>query len=236
MSYMEIFTWELLGTAALVLIGTGSVATVLLKGSLAFGGGGNWLVIVFGWGLGVFVGASIASPTGGHINPIVTLALAITGSTAWSELPIYALGQLTGGIIGGILCWVVFKLQFDSSVDNSDTRRIFCTVPGERKRFWNTITEAIATFVLIFWILADPPGNAALGYGGVAAVVVAIGVGLGGPTGYAINPARDLGPRIAYWLLPIRGKARPDWGYAWVPVLGPVLGASAAALLYLALA
>ena len=134
------------------------------------------------------------------------------------------------------MCWVVFKLQFDSSEDNSDTRRIFCTVPGERKRFWNMITEAIATFVLIIWILADPPGNAALGYGGVAAVVVAIGFGLGGPTGYAINPARDLGPRIAYWLLPIRGKARPDWGYAWVPVLGPVLGASAAALLYLVIA
>lgn len=145
----------------------------------------------------------------------------------------YVLGQLTGGIVGGILCWAVFKLQFDSGEDNSDTRRIFCTVPGERKRFWNTITEAVATSVLIFWLLADPPGNAALGYGGVAAVVVAIGFGLGGPTGYAINPARDLGPRIAYWLLPIPGKASPDWGYAWVPVLGPVLGSSAATLLYL---
>ena len=231
MSYTDIFIWELLGTGVLVLIGNGSVAAVVLKNSFSHGGGGDWLVIVLGWGFGVFTGASIAAPSGAHINPAVTLALAIDGGIAWGAVPYYMGGQLLGAILGAALCFAAFKLQYDNNGDNSGTRAIFCTAPAIRSTGWNLVTEVIATFVLILWVFTTPAVNDTLGYAGVTFVVMAIGFGLGGPTGYAINPARDLGPRIAYALLPIKDKGDPLWSYSWVPIVGPLLGASLAALL-----
>lgn len=235
MSNIDIFVWEFLGTALLCLLGSGSVAAVTLKNSFSHGGGGDWLIIVIGWGFGVFAGASVADPSGGHINPAVTLAVAISGGVPWSSVPVYWVAQLLGGLVGASLCWAAFKLQFDGMEDNSGTRGIFCTSPAIRAFPWNITTEIIATFVLIIWIVTNPEINQTLGYAGVSFVVITIGFGLGGPTGYAINPARDLGPRIAYALLPIRGKAGPDWGYSWVPVVGPLIGSALAAGLALAL-
>ena len=231
MSNIDIFVWEFLGTTVLCLLGTASVAAVALKNTFAHGSGGDWVVIVLGWGFAVFAGASIADPSGAHINPAVTLAVAISGDIPWSSVPVYWAAQLLGGFVGATLSWAAFKLQYDKMDDNSGTRGIFCTSPAVRSMGWNVLTETIATFVLIIWILTNPEINQTLGYAAVSFIVITIGFGLGGPTGYAINPARDLGPRIAYWLLPIKGKAGPDWGYSWVPVVGPLLGASLAAAL-----
>ncbi|MET0473822.1 MAG: MIP/aquaporin family protein [Mycobacterium sp.] len=235
MSNIDIFIWEFLGTTVLCLLGSGSVAAVVLKNSYSYGGGGDWLIIVLGWGFGVFAGASIAAPSGAHINPAVTLAVAISGGIPWSSVPVYWAAQLLGGIVGSSLAWAAFKLQFDDMDDNSGTRGIFCTSPSVRNMRWNIVTEIIGTFVLIIFILTNPDINQTLGYAAVSFVVITIGFALGGPTGYAINPARDLGPRIAYWFLPIKGKAGPDWGYSWVPVLGPLIGAALAAGLSLVL-
>lgn len=229
MANIDIFVWEFLGTAVLCLLGSGSVAAVVLKNSYSHGGGGDWLIIVIGWGFAVFTGASIAAPAGAHINPAVTLAVAISGGVPWAQVPVYWAAQVLGACIGASLAWAAFKLQFDHMDDNSGTRGIFCTSPSVRSFGWNIVTEVIATFVLIFWILTNPEVNTTLGYAAVSFVVITIGFGLGGPTGYAVNPARDLGPRIAYALLPIRGKANADWGYSWVPVLGPLMGAALAA-------
>ncbi|CAN3127493.1 MIP/aquaporin family protein [Mycobacterium sp. smrl_JER01] len=231
MDYTDIFVWEFLGTALLVLIGSGSIAAVVLPNSFSHGGGGDWLVIVLGWGFGVFTGASVASPSGGHINPAVTLAVAISDGVPWGSVPFYWSGQLLGAIVGATLAWMALKLQFDHNDDNSGTRGIFCTAPAIKGTVWNLTTEVIATFVLILWVLTNPEVNDALGYAGVTFVVMAIGFGLGGPTGYAINPARDLGPRIAYALLPIKGKGDVMWSYSWVPVVGPMVGAALAAVL-----
>lgn len=228
-SNIDIFVWEFLGTAVLCLLGNGSVAAVVLKNSFSHGGGGDWVVIVIGWGFAVFAGASIASPSGAHINPAVTLAVALSGGVPWSSVPVYWAAQLLGGFVGAWLCWAAFKLQFDNMDDNSGTRGIFCTSPAVRGIPWNIVTEAIATFVLVFWILTNPQINTNLGYAAVSFVIITIGFGLGGPTGYAINPARDLGPRLAYALMPIKGKASPGWDYAWVPVVAPLIGAALAA-------
>lgn len=235
MSNIDIFIWEFLGTAVLCLLGNGSVAAVVLKNSFSFGGGGDWIVIVLGWGFGVFAGASVAAPSGGHINPAVTLAVAISGGVPWSSVPVYWAAQLLGGFVGAWLAWAAFKLQFDAMEDNSGTRGIFCTSPAIRNAPWNMVTEAIATFVLVLWVLVNPPSNEALGYGGVTFVIITIGFALGGPTGYAVNPARDFGPRLAYALLPIKGKADPGWSYSWVPIVAPLIGASLAAGLSLIL-
>ncbi|CDO09848.1 transport integral membrane protein [Mycolicibacterium cosmeticum] len=228
-SNIDIFVWEFLGTAVLCLLGNGSVAAVVLKNSFSHGGGGDWVVIVVGWGFAVFAGASIAGPSGAHINPAVTLAVAMSGGVPWSSVPVYWAAQLLGGFVGAWLCWAAFKLQFDNMDDNSGTRGIFCTSPAVRGIPWNIVTEVIATFVLVFWILTNPQINTSLGYAAVSFVVITIGFGLGGPTGYAINPARDLGPRLAYALMPIKGKANAGWDYAWVPVVAPLIGAAVAA-------
>ncbi len=233
----EIFLWEVIGTATLILLGCGVVATVVLAKSKGTGGG--WLLINFGWGFAVFVGASVAWRSGSHLNPAVTLGLAIAGKTEWSQVPVYIAAQLVGAFIGAILCWLAFKKNFDEEPNPQDTLGIFSTGPAVRSYGWNTVTEVLGTFVLVFWILVTPGSdipfnNTALGYLGVAFVVVSVGNSLGGPTGYAINPARDLGPRIAYAILPIKGKGHPDWAYSWVPVIGPLLGATIAGLLYLA--
>ena len=242
LNFGEIFLWELLGTAGLILLGAGVVANVVLKKTL--GNSGGWLLINIGWGFAVFVGASIANPSGAHLNPAVTLGLAAADKTAWADVPAYLLGQMVGAFIGAVLAWLTYKLQFDTHDEPANTRGIFCTGPTVPNYTWNLVTEIIGTFVLVFWILLSPGaakvgddgvpvfGNGALGYAAVAFVVISIGASLGGPTGYAINPARDLGPRIAYAVLPIKGKGSPEWGYSWVPVVGPIVGGVVAGLLF----
>ena len=241
LNFGEIFLWEMLGTAALILLGAGVVANVVLKKTLGTGGG--WLLINIGWGFAVFIGASIANPSGAHINPAVTLGLVAADRTEWADVPAYLLGQMVGAIIGAVLAWLTYKLQFDTHDEPQNTRGIFCTGPTVPNYLWNTVTEVIATFALVFWILLSPGasagaegvptfGNSALGYAAVAFVVIGIGGSLGGPTGYAINPARDLGPRIAYALLPIKGKGSPEWNYSWVPVVGPIVGGVLAGLVF----
>lgn len=234
LSFGEIFVWEMLGTAVLILLGAGVVANRVLKKAL--GNGDSWLLIAVGWGFAVFAGATVANPSGGHLNPAVTLGLIVADKADWSDLPAYVLGQMVGAIIGATLAWAAYKLQFDTHDEPQNTRGIFCTGPTVPNYVWNTITEVIATFVLLIWILLNPAEQfSALGYAGVAFLVIGIGGSLGGPTGYAINPARDLGPRIAYALLPIKGKGSPEWNYSWVPVVGPLLGAVLAGLVYLIL-
>ena len=241
-----IVVWELLGTALLILLGTGVVANNVLRKT--YGNGGGILFITIGWGFAVFAGASVADKTGANLNPAVTFGLAIAKKLSWDKVPYYLLGEMLGAIIGAILCWAAYKLQFDQHDEPENTLGIFSTIPTIPNKLWNLVTEIIGTFVLVFWILESPAataavhgvptfGNSALGYAGVAFVVLVIGNSLGGPTGYAINPARDLGPRIAYaWILPIKGKGSPQWGYSWVPVVGPLVGGGIAALLSLALA
>ncbi|KAA9150090.1 aquaporin family protein [Amycolatopsis acidicola] len=243
MSLIAIFVWELIGTAALILLGNGVVANVVLRKNNGYQAG--TLFITFGWAFGVFTGASLAAPSGAHLNPAVTLGLTLAGESPWKDLPIYWAGQMVGAIVGAVLCWAAYKLQFDDHPEPQNTLGIFSTAPQIRNKAWNLVTEIIGTFVLVAWILLSPTiktgtdgtpsfGNSALGYAGVSFVVLVIGISLGGPTGYAINPARDLGPRIAYaFMLPIKGKRDGDWGYSWVPVFGPLAGGALAALLYL---
>ena len=237
----QIWLWEIVGTAVLILMGAGVVAgNQLLKSTVHKGGP---LMINIGWGFAVFAGASIAWTSGAHLNPAVTLGLAIADKTEWSQVPIYICAQFIGAFIGAMLCYLAFKKNFDVDPHPEDTRGIFCTGPQVKNYFWNVVTEVIGTFVLVFWILQSPAisgsgdsldlGNAGLGYAGVAFVVLAIGNSLGGPTGYAINPARDLAPRIAYALMPIKGKGSREWSYAWVPVVGPVIGGILAGAVFL---
>ncbi len=240
LNFGEIFLWEMLGTAGLILLGVGVVANVVLKKTLGTGGG--WLLINIGWGFAVFVGASIANPSGAHLNPAVTLGLVAAGKTEWADVPAYLIGQMVGAFLGAVLAWLAYKLQFDTHDEPANTRGIFSTGPTVPNYVWNLVTEVIGTFVLVFWILLSPGasvdgdvpnfGNSALGYAAVAFVVISIGASLGGPTGYAINPARDLGPRIAYAILPIKGKGSPEWNYSWVPVVGPIVGAILAGLVF----
>ncbi|MGK4904338.1 MIP/aquaporin family protein [Streptomyces albus] len=244
MSAGDIFLWELLGTAVLVMLGTGVVANNVLRRTN--GKGGGVLFVNIGWGFAVFTGASLAAPSGAHLNPAITLAFAVADKTAWADVPVYVLAQMLGGVLGAVLCWATYKLQFDDHDEPAGTLGIFSTAPTIRNTAWNLVTEVLGTFVLVAFVLFSPTykagagdvptfGNSALGYAGVAFVVLVIGTSLGGPTGYAINPARDLGPRLAYaFVLPIKGKGAADWAYSWVPVAGPLVGAVLAALLYMA--
>lgn len=235
---------EVIGTAILVLLGCGIGALGSLRRSLGFGAG-NWMLTSFGWGMAVFVGASVAWRSGAHLNPAVTFGLAMTDQTDWADVPFYLGAQLVGAFIGALLVYLVYKKQFDTHDSPETTGGIFYTGPGVRALGWNTLSEAVATFVLVYWLIQQQPwapglegqapdlGNLGLGYAGVAFAVIAIGAGLGGSTGYAINPARDLGPRLAYAVLPIKNKQTIDWGYAIVPIAGPLLGSAAAAGLFL---
>ncbi|MGH3520661.1 MAG: MIP/aquaporin family protein [Haloechinothrix sp.] len=245
MSAGSIFLWEMLGTGVLILLGAGVVANNMLRSTLGHGTG--FLFVCFGWAFAVFAGASVAAPSGAHINPAVTLGLAVAGKAEWADVPVYVAGQMVGAIIGAMLCWAAYKPQLDAHPEPQKTLGIFSTGPTIPNHAWNLVTEIIGTFVLVGWILLSPSyqagpddvpqfGNSALGYAAVAFVVLVIGTSLGGPTGYAINPARDLGPRIAYaFLMPIRSKGTGNWGYSWVPVVGPLAGGALAALLFLAM-
>jgi len=226
----QIFLYETLGTATLLLLGCGVVACAILRDSKGFGGG--WLLINFGWGLGVFAGVF---PSGAHLNPAVTVANLVLGNITFVQSIFYFLGEFLGAFIGAVLAWVAFKQHFDVEEDAGAKLAVFCTAPAIRSFGWNLATEAIGTFVLIFLILISGGTPTQVGPLFVALVVVGIGNSLGGPTGYAINPARDLGPRIAHAILPIKGKGSSDWSYSWVPVVGPIVGSIIATLLFKAI-
>lgn len=221
---------EFLGTAILLLLGAGVVANVILPKTKGFGGG--WLLINFGWGLGVFTAVYVAFKSGAHLNPAVTLGIWAAGKDEFApgiEVNaangfLYITAQFAGAAVGAALAYLTYKKHFDQDADPGIKLAVFSTGPELRSYGWNFLTEVVATFVLVFWVVISGNTPAQIGPLGVALVVVAIGASLGGPTGYAINPARDLGPRIAHALLPIRGKGSSDWSYAWVPVLGPAVG------------
>ncbi len=232
------FMSELGGTAMLILLGCGVVANVLLKGSKGFGGG--TLMVNWGWGLAVFAGVLVSSYSGAQAEPAVSIALLILGKITAVQFSVAVAGQMVGAIIGAILCWLAYREHFDAEESPASKLGVFSTGPAIRSYGWNLITEIIATFVLVFVILAFADyGDVKVGTPGalgpltalpVALLVVGIGASLGGPTGYAINPARDLGPRIAHAFLPIKGKGGSDWSYSWVPVVGPLIGGTIAAL------
>ncbi|WP_439897819.1 MIP/aquaporin family protein [Cellulomonas humilata] len=225
-----------MGTGMLILLGAGVVANVILPKNKGFDGG--WLLINFGWGLAVFSGVYVAFKSGAHLNPAVTMGIWTSGAEEFAPgIPVtaangflYVTAQMAGAAIGAALAFLAYKKHFDEDADPGTKLAVFSTGPAIRSYGWNFFTEAIATFVLVFVILAFAKTPAALGAIPVALLVVGIGASLGGPTGYAINPARDLGPRIAHALLPIRGKGASDWGYSWVPVLGPLVGGAIAGL------
>jgi len=230
---MDIFLGEVLGTGLLILLGDGVVAGVLLSRSKAENGG--WIVITLAWGLAVFVGVIVAGPiTGAHLNPAVTLGLASIGVTPWDQVPWYLAGEFVGAFIGATLVYLHY-LPHWSVTENADLKlAVFSTAPAIRNTPANLVSEFIGTFVLVFVILTfgnngDAAGLASLGALPVGLLVVVIGLSLGGTTGYAINPARDLGPRIIHAILPIPGKRDSDWGYSWIPVVGPILGGVVAA-------
>ncbi len=223
---------EFLGTLLLILLGDGVVANVNLNRSGMKGGGSVQITIA--WGLAVMVPAFIfGAASGAHFNPAVTLALAIDGSLAWSMVPGYIIAQMLGAFVGACLVYVMFKDQFDATEDPGTKLGVFSTGPAIPNLPRNVFCEAVATFVLVFAIkgLGQVEGmNGAQGNLLVFGIITSIGMSLGGLTGYALNPARDLGPRIAHALLPIKGKGDSNWGYAWVPVVGPIIGGVVAVL------
>jgi glycerol uptake facilitator protein len=228
---MSPFVAELIGTMFIILLGNGVVANVLLAKSK--GQNGGWIVITFGWAIAVFVGVySSATVSGAHLNPAISIALAAIGKFEWALVPSYILAQLLGAMTGSFLMWLAYKKHFDEVNDADAMMAIFCTAPAIRNTVANLATEIIGTFVLILGVLfiAAPQNSlGALDALPVALLVLGIGLSLGGPTGYAINPARDLGPRIIHFILPIKSKRNSDWSYSWVPVVGPVIGALIAA-------
>jgi len=241
---MTPFLAEFIGTALLILLGNGVVANVVLTGTK--GNGGGWIVITTAWALAVFVGVVVSAPySGAHLNPAVTIALAISGKFEWAQVPTYMLAQMLGAMLGAFLVWIKYKDHFTATDDKGLKLAAFSTGPAIRNTYSNLTSEIIGSFVLLFVIFyftnaeivdtKTPVGLGSLGAIPVMFLVWAIGLSLGGTTGYAINPVRDLGPRIMHSILPVSGKGSSDWSYSWIPVIGPMVGASLAALLYLAI-
>ena len=237
---------EVVGTAILILLGCGVVANVALARTKGFGAG--FLMVTIGWGLAVYAGVITAYNSGAHLNPAVTIGLVTSGATEFGAgVPVnflsvmaYISAQMIGAIIGATLVWLAYKQHFDDEPEAANKLGVFSTGPAIRSYGWNLVTEIIGTFVLVFVVIGfgrngDAGGLAALGALPVALLVIVIGTSLGGPTGYAINPARDLGPRIAHFLLPIKGKGSSDWSYSWVPVVGPLIGGALAGVASIAL-
>ena len=241
---MTAFTAEIIGTFLLILMGCGVNANVVLEGTK--GQNSGWIVITTGWALAVFVGVVVSTPySGAHLNPAVTVGLAAAGEFPWQQVPSYILAQLLGALAGAFSVWLMHKDHFNRTAEPGMQLGVFSTSPAIRNPALNLLGEGLGTFVLVFTVLyfSDATlgdsqtviGLGSLGALPVALLVWGIGLCLGGTTGYAINPARDLGPRIIHFLVPIKGKGSSQWGYSWVPVAGPVAGATVAALLYLAL-
>ncbi len=230
MSLGIVFLSEVMGTLMLTLLGCGVVANVALRGTK--GNAGGFLMVNFGWGLAVMAGVFVAAKSGAQLNPAVTIGVLVSGAkefapgVAVNAASVFTSlgGEMLGAIIGAVLCWLAYKQHFDAEPDAAAKLGVFSTGPAIRNYGWNVVTEIIGTFVLVFVILLFGKSAAGLGPLPVALLVVGIGASLGGPTGYAINPARDLGPRIAHAFLPIKGKGSSDWSYAWVPVVGPLIG------------
>jgi glycerol uptake facilitator protein len=222
---VDIFPAEVIGTAILILLGDGVVAAVLLAQSKAQNSG--WIVITFGWGMAVAMAVyAVGQFSGAHLNPAVTLGFAVQGTTEWSDVPTYIAGEFVGAFIGATLVWLSYSNHWRPTEDPGLKLAVFCTAPAIRNTVANVITEVIGTFLLVFGVLAIVANEIVPGLIPllVGLLVLAIGLSLGGPTGYAINPARDLGPRIMHAILPIAGKGPSDWGYAWIPVVGPIIG------------
>jgi len=245
MTLGTIFLSELVGTAMLILLGAGVVANTALNKSK--GQNTGFLFVNFGWGFAVFCGVLVSARSGGHLNPAVTIGVAASGATEFvpgipvnfASIATYIGAQMIGAILGAFLAYLAYKKQFDATEDGPTKLGVFATAPEVRSTGWNIVTEAIGTFVLVFVVLAFGRWNGAetagslgaLGALAVAFLVFVIGTGLGGPTGYAINPARDLGPRIAHALIPMKNKGSNDWGYSWIPVVGPIIGGVLSGLL-----
>lgn len=236
---MTNYTAEAFGTAMLILLGDGVVANVLLARSK--GEGSGWIVISFGWGVAVMVAVyAVGRLSGAHLNPAVTVALASIGAFQWSDVPGYVAAQMVGAVVGAVLVWLVYLPHWPVTQDANLKLAVFCTGPAIRKPAANLVAETIATAAFVFAILAIAANAQAFAKPGdidlsvvfssglqpllVGGLVLGVGLSLGGPTGYAINPARDLGPRIAHFVLPIPGKRDSDWGYAWIPIVGPIVG------------
>jgi len=237
---MEIYLFEFIGTALLILLGNGIVANASLKDT--FGGSAGWVGVTIGWAVAVFVGVFVsADVSGAHLNPAVTLALATAGKFGWTIVPGYIAAQFLGAMTGTTLVWLSYKKHYDTTEDQGAILGSFANTPAIKSPFWNFLTEFIATFAFvlaIFYIAKGTDTDGPISLGAVdalpvALLVLAIGISLGGPTGYAINPARDLGPRIMHAILPIKAKGGSAWWYAWIPVFGPIAGGITAALVYL---
>ncbi|WP_027078640.1 MIP/aquaporin family protein [Maribacter antarcticus] len=240
---MTVYIFEFIGTAMLILIGNGVVANLVLKGTK--GADLGWVGISVAWGIAVFIGVFIsADASGAHLNPAVTIGLATAGKFSWGLVPGYIVAQILGAMMGNVLVWLTYKKQYDATEDSAAILATFCTVPAIRHPFWNLVSEIIGTFTLvfgIFYIAGGSIGEGAISLGSldalpVALLVIGIGFGLGGATGYAINPARDFGPRLLHAILPLKNKGASDWSYAWVPVIGPIIGAVLAGFLFILLA
>jgi glycerol uptake facilitator protein len=231
---MTPFVAELTGTALLVILGDGVVANVILNKTK--GNSGGLIAITFGWAIAVFVGVyAAASVSGAHLNPAVTIALAAVDKFEWAMVPTYLAAQMLGAMIGALIVWVSYRQHFNETADAATKLGVFCTSASIKSPVDNAISEVIGTFVLVLGILFITKSQSSLGSLDalpVALLVLGIGLSLGGPTGYAINPARDLGPRIMHALLPIKNKGGSDWNYSWIPVLGPIIGGVLAALLW----
>jgi len=240
---MSPFLAELLGTMLLVILGDGVVANVVLNKTK--GQNAGWIVITAGWAFAVMVAVyAVGAFSGAHLNPAVTIGLASIGKFAWASVPVYVGAQLLGAFIGATIVWLTYLPHWPVTESQATKLAVFCTAPAIRSTGANLVTEIIGTFVLVLGVLAiltpknlNPTHGWDVGFGPflVGVLVWAIGLSLGGPTGYAINPARDLGPRLAHALLPIASKGGSDWGYAWIPVVGPIIGGVIAAFLYTAL-
>ncbi|MEP6711795.1 MAG: MIP/aquaporin family protein [Ferruginibacter sp.] len=230
---MTPFVSELVGTCILILLGNGVVANVVL--SKTFGNNGGWIVITFGWAIAVFVGVYIsAAASGAHLNPAITISLAFK-SGDWSNVPVYIAGQMLGGMLGATLVWAHYRQHYDATEDAAAQLATFCNAPAINNVFHNLLSEIIGTFVLVFGVLFISKPHDTLGSLDalpVALLVLGIGLSLGGSTGYAINPARDLAPRIMHWILPMKGKRNSNWRYSWIPVVGPIVGGLIAVLIF----
>lgn len=231
---MSPFLAEITGTALLIILGDGVVANVLLEKSK--GKNGGWISITFGWAIAVFTGVyATAAASGGHLNPAVSIGFAMEGSFDWGLVPSYVLAQMIGAMLGAVIVWLSYRQHFDVTQDADAKLAVFCTAPAIRNPLYNMITEIVGTFVLVIgaMLLSKPDMKlGALDALPIALLVLGIGLSLGGPTGYAINPARDLGPRIVHALVPIKNKRDSDWGYAWIPIAGPIVGGVLAALVF----